>query len=221
MKNLMLLTIFITSLNNFSQNTDDKLGAWYMYGGSHKASEKWTAKSLIHFRFFETTKDLQQLLIRFGANYSFNKTFSATLGYAYLNTDGTYANDGGESNEHRIYQDFNINHKLTSLKFAHRFRLEQRFLAADNRHWIRYQIGLSHPISLKWSTYFFNEVFLNFQDKTFAQNWIGGGFTYKASNLLKLKIGYLNIFQNSKNFDRLLLGIVINTNHLKKNKLIK
>lgn len=216
MRKLTLISILFLSLNSYSQTADEKLGAWYMYGGSHKLSEKWKAKSLAHFRLFETTKDLQQLLIRVGANYSFNKNISATLGYAYLNTDGTYAVDGGESNEHRIYEDLNINHKLAALKFAHRFRLEQRILETDTLHWIRYQIGLSYPITEKWTAFFFDELFLNLQGIGYAQNWIGGGFTYKATKSLQLKIGYMNIQQSNIDFNRLQLGVVINTTHFKK-----
>lgn len=217
MKQIILILTLSVSLNLFSQNNaEDKLGAWYMYGGSHKISTKWKLKSLAHFRLFETTNDLQQLLVRGAGNYTINKTLNASVGYAYLNTDATYNVSGGDANEHRIYEDFNIKHTLNKLNFAHRFRLEHRFFETDTRHWIRYQIGLSYPIVTNWSTYFFNELFLNFEGKAYAQNWIGGGITYKVSDLLKLKGGYINIAQNNSNFERIQLGIVINTNHQKK-----
>lgn len=218
MKKIVLaITIFI-SINSFTQNdAQNQLGAWYMYGGSHKISDNWSIKSLAHFRFFEIADDLQQLLIRAGANYKINNTFNVTLGYAYLNTDGTYNTSNGQANEHRVYEDFNIKHKLSKLNFAHRFRLEHRFFETETTHWIRYQLGLSYPISEKWATYFFDEVFLNFQGDTFAQNWIGAGLTYKVSDLIKLKAGYMNIQQNSTDFDRIQLGIILSTNHQKKN----
>ncbi len=218
MKKIVLaITIFI-SINSFSQNdAQNQLGAWYMYGGSHKISDNWSIKSLAHFRFFEVTDDLQQLLIRAAGNYTINKTLNVSLGYAYLNTDGTYNISGGEANEHRIYEDLNIKHKLSKLNLAHRFRLEHRFFETDTDHWVRYQLGLSYPITNNWSAFFFDEVFLNFQGDTFAQNWIGGGLTYKLSSLIKLKAGYMNIQQNSTDFDRIQLGIILSTNHQKKN----
>lgn len=216
MKKLIFTITFLFSFNIYSQNAEDRLGAWYMYGGSHKVSEKLSVKSLAHFRFFEVTDDLQQLLIRVAGNYSFNKTINVSLGYAYLNTDATYNLSNGDTNEHRIYEDFNIKHQLSSLKFTHRLRLEHRFFETNTNHWIRYQIGLNHSITSKWSTYFFNEIFLNLQGKSFAQNWIGGGLIYKVSKIIKLKAGYLNVQQTNIDFNRIQIGVIINTNHSKK-----
>ncbi len=198
------------------ENPEKKLGTWYMYGGSHTLSENWKIKSLAHFRMFEPVSELQQSLLRFGANYKINKTLSVTAGYAYLDTDATYKQEGGTFGEHRIYEDFIIDHLVTKLKFNHRFRLEHRFFETETQHWIRYQLAASYPLNNKWSTYLFDEVFLNFQGDTFAQNWLGAGIAYKLSKEVKVKAGYMNIAQNNTNFNRLQIGIVIATDHQKK-----
>lgn len=217
MRKLFIISILFIATQAFSQkNPEKELGVWYMYGGSHKFSSKFSLKSLAHFRFFDFGDDLQQLLIRVGGNYKINNTLSATLGYAYLNTDATFGLDGGNVNEHRIYEDFNINHKLSELGFAHRFRLEHRFFDTNTSHWIRYQLALSHPLSEKWSTYIYDEIFFNFEGEAFNQNWFGLGFKYKVSKAVKLQFGYMNIATSRQNFNRLQVGISLSTNHQKK-----
>ena len=62
----------------------------------------------------------------------------------------------------------------------------------------------------------FNEIFFDFDGQAYNQNWLGAGFTYKLSNSVKLKAGYMNIMVNDTHLDRIQLGIIINTNHQKK-----
>ena len=198
-------------------NPEEKVGAWYSLGSSHKISNKTTLQPLAHFRFFTMTKDLQQLMLRFGVNHAFNKTISATLGYAYFNTDATFDQEGGTANEHRIYEDFNIKHAAQKFKFAHRFRLEHRFFETDTRHWIRYQIGINHPISSKLTAFTYNEVFFNFQGNTYSQNWFGLGLKRSLSKNVKAQLGYQNIaLHGGANFHRIIMGISFSTNHIKK-----
>ena len=216
-KIIFLLSIFIFA-NTYSQSNPEKeLGVWYMYNGSHKVAPKFSVKSMAHFRFFEIGDDLQQFIGRLGANYTFNKHFNVTLGYAFLNTDTSYDIDGGDFNEHRVYEDLNIKHNISKLTAAHRLRAEQRFFNAQTGHFLRYQLALGYPLSSKWSTYIYDEVFLDFEGEAFNQNWLGVGVKYKLSDQIKLQLGYMNIaLDNAMNFDRIQIGIAINTDHLKK-----
>lgn len=214
MKKTIVLTVILAfSILQISaqKNPEKSLGAWYMYGGSHKIQGKFSAKTLAHFRFFDMGNDFQQLLIRVGGNYKINKTINATLGYAYFNTDSTFGVDGGEKGESRIYEDINVKHNITKLNLAHRFRFEQRLLEIGLRNLFRYQLAFSYPINKEWSTYLYNEVFLNFSGKTFNQNWAGLGVKYKLSETLKLQLGYMKIHNSkSANFDRIQIGISLN-----------
>lgn len=218
MKKLFFVVALILSISSIAQsNPEDKLGVWYAYGGSHKVSNKFALKTQAQFRFFDIASDLQQLMLRAGANYKINKTFSAYLGYAFFNTDATFGTDGGDAIEHRLVEDFNINYKHSKFGIAHRFRFEQRFLPNNTLHWFRYQIGVNHPITKKLSAYIYDEVFLNLQGDTYSQNWFGIGIKHKVSNTLKLQIGYHNISLNGgANFNRILAGFSISTNHTKK-----
>jgi hypothetical protein len=221
MKKIVLLLVFIISSQflKAQENPEKELGIWYMYNGSHKLSNKFSIKSMAHFRFFEIGDDLQQYILRFGANYKFNKTFSATLGYAFLDTDTTYGIEDGNFDDHRIYEDLLANHKLANLSFAHRLRAEHRFFNSQTGHLLRYQLGLSYPINKKWSSYIYNEVFFDFDGgDAYNQNWFGLGFKYQLSKVIKLQLGYMSININNQNLDRVQLGIAISTDHRKKAK---
>ncbi|WBX75877.1 DUF2490 domain-containing protein [Tenacibaculum ovolyticum] len=218
MKKSIFILFVLFSLKNIAQsNPQNELGAWYMYNGSHQLSNKISLKTMAHFRFFEIGDDMQQFIGRLGGNYKINNNLSATLGYSFLNTDASFNSSGGEINEHRVYEDFNIKHKMNSLGFAHRFRAEQRFFNSTTAHLLRYQIALSYPLNNKWSTYLYNEVFFDLDGEAFNQNWLGAGFKYNVNKKVKLKVGYQKISTNGGgNFNRILLGIAINTDHRKK-----
>ncbi len=221
MKKIFLIALisFISISLNALKNPEKELGVWYMYNGSHKVSEKFSIKSMAHFRFFEIGEDMQQFIGRLGANYKIDNTLSATLGYAYLNTDTAFGIDGGAFNEHRVYEDLLANHKISELGLAHRLRAEQRFFNSQTGHLLRYQLGLSYPISNKWSTYVYDEIFFDFDGgDAYNQNWLGFGFKYKLSKVVKLQLGYMSINFNSQNLDRIQLGIAISTDHRKKKK---
>lgn len=220
MKKIVFLFIFLFALKNIAQSNPEKeLGIWYMYNGSHQLSEKFSLKTMAHFRFFEVGDDMQQFIGRLGGNYKINKNLSATIGYAYLSTDRTFGISKGDFSDHRIYEDLNVKHKISELGIAHRLRAEQRFFESQTGHFIRYQLGFSYPLSTKWSTYIYDEIFFDFEGEAYNQNWLGVGVKYKLSKTAKLQLGYMNISNaNSQNFDRIQLGIAISTDHRKKTK---
>lgn len=215
MKKLFLTTLFLafaTTISAQLKNPENELGAWYMYNGSHKVSDKFSIKTMAHFRFFDLASDMRQFIGRLGVNYKINKTVSVTLGYAYLDTDRTFDVDGGFFGDHRVYEDLNVKYKINKLGVAHRLRAEQRFFEGNTGHLVRYQLGLSYPISEEWSTFIYDEVFFDFDGEAYNQNWFGGGFKYKLNDAVKLKFGYQNISINSgPTFNRLLLGVELST----------
>ena len=84
---------------------------------------------------------------------------------------------------------------------------------------MRYNLNVSYPLSEKFSAYVFNEIFLNLnRPETFAQNWTGAGFLYKLNKNIKLKTGYFQIKLPNATLKRLQLGVILNTNFIKKSK---
>ena len=211
MKKTITFLLFLLTISSYTQSNPEKeLGVWYMYNGSHKLSENFSLKTMAHFRFFEVGDDLQQFITRLGVNYKINKNLSVTVGHAFLNTDGTYDLIGGYAYENRTYEDFNVKHNIAKLGFAHRLRAEQRFFESSTGHFLRYQLGLSYPINEKWSTYLYDEIFMDFDGENFNQNWLGLGVKYKLSKTLKLQLGYMKITDaNDRSFDRIQIGVAL------------
>lgn len=219
---LLILSLILLSYKIQAQNSsDNKVGTWYMFNGSHKISEKFTIKSAIHFRYFEFITDYQQEIYRLGLNYKINPNTNFTLGSVYSITDNSYQQDLPDLYEYRFYQDLNIKDQWGNFGVKHRVRLAQRFKRQNfvnkTTHRIRYGLFMNHPISKKLTTYIFNEIFIKFAKKTFGQNRTGFGFLQKLSNQMKLKIGYMYTQFSTSKSQRLQLGIILNTNHLKKN----
>ena len=74
MKNTVI--IFLTFLlvhNTMAQETgEDKLGAWYMYSGTHRVSDKLSINSGAQIREYETITNLNTLLLLTGLSYNIN-----------------------------------------------------------------------------------------------------------------------------------------------------
>ena len=224
-KIIILLSLFFIIHNTQAQKlAENQLGTWYMYNGSHKITDKYAIKTMAHFRYFELASEFQQEIYRLGVNYTFNPKTNFTFGLSYATADVIYDAPSANLYELRLYEDLNLKSKWGKFNARHRFRLEHRFIHRDiikdqTQTWLRYDLRVSYPISKNWHAYVFNEIFLNLdRGKRFAQNWTGAGLTHKINNLLKLKMGYFQIKTPNNTFKRLQLGVILNTNHIKKTK---
>lgn len=218
MKKFFFLITILTTLSVQSQSNPSKeLGAWYMFHGNHILSEKYSIKTMAHFRFYELASEIRQLVTRAGLNYKINDHFSVTGGIFYAETDTSYKQVTGTVNEFRLYEDFNTKHKISSVGIANRIRFEHRFIEDGNTiHWFRHQLSTNYPLADKWSLDVYNELFLSFNGDTYVQDWLGGKFNYTVSKSVKLAFGYQRIFRKAGDFDRMLLGVYFTTRPKKK-----
>ena len=222
MKKIILLCClsFLFTKAQAQNSPENKLGTWFMYNGSHTISAHYTLKTMAHYRYFETTSEFQQSIYRVGLNYQLTKKLSFTLGLSAVETDTQYKSPSEFLTEYRIYEDLLLNTNLTKLKLRHRFRLEHRFLELQGIkstvNWLRYDLNASYPISKVLTVYAFNEIFINFEGDLVPQNWTGGGLVYKLNSNLKLKVGYFYQKLKTTGFNRLQLGIILNTDFRKK-----
>ena len=216
----IILCLCFLAIKIQAQNPEDQLGTWYMYNGSHKVSEKFSIKTMAHFRYYELASEFQQAIYRLGANYTLNPKVNFTLGVSYAEADTQYKIPSELLTEFRLYEDINIKTKLSDFKLRHRFRFEHRFIELNDVkstvNWLRYDLNINYPLSVNWSVYAFNEFFLNFKGDAFAQNWTGAGFLYQLNKNLKLKAGYFHIELPNSGLNRLQLGVILNTNFAKK-----
>jgi hypothetical protein len=217
MKKLVLfLCLFAVSYANAQNNGEDDWGAWYMYFGTNKIADKFSVHTEAQFRFYETTGNFNQLLLRTGLNYHISPDAIVTLGYGYINTDGTFEEFSDEINskENRIFQQLILKNKVGEFLFEHRYRLEQRFLdfgeETDTQHRARYRLQLTLPLTDIFFINLYDEVFLNLQDQVFGQNRLYAALGLHITENSSVQIGYLKNHFSSANFDRIQLGIFFN-----------
>ncbi len=225
MKRLSIFFALLISGISMAQNTgEDEWGAWYMYFGTNKISEKLSIHSEAQFRFYETTQNFNQLLLRTGLNYHINPDAIVTLGYGYISTDGTFEEFPEEINskENRIFQQLILKNKVGEFRFEHRYRLEQRFIdfgeTTDTQHRARYRLQVTLPLTDTFFVNVYDEVFLNLQDEVFGQNRLYMALGVHITNNSSLQLGYLKNHFNSANFDRIQVGIFFNPDLSKKSK---
>ncbi len=225
MKRLSIIIALLISGLSVAQNTgEDEWGAWYMYFGTNKISEKLSIHSEAQFRFYETTQNFNQLLLRTGLNYHINPDAIATLGYGYISTDGTFEEFSEEINskEHRIFQQLILKNKVGEFHFEHRYRLEQRFIdfgeTTDTQHRARYRLQVTLPLTDTFFVNVYDEVFLNLQDEVFGQNRLYMALGVHITDNSSLQLGYLKNHFNSVNFDRIQVGIFFNPDLSKRSK---
>ncbi|MEM7487444.1 MAG: DUF2490 domain-containing protein [Bacteroidota bacterium] len=232
MKKIAVALCLLFGIGINAQTGEEELGAWYMYFGMNRISEKLSIHSEAQFRYYETTSNFNQLLLRTGLNYHINKNAIVTGGYAYIDTDPTFREFDGIAGdvlvnnntlvEHRIFEQLILTNKVGEFLFEHRYRLEQRFI--ENRdlndsfteHRARYRLQVTLPLTNTFFLNFYDEVFINLQDNIFGQNrlYLAGGMHLTENS--SLQIGYLkNHFSNAV-FDRIQIGFFFNPDLRKK-----
>ncbi len=198
---------------------EDTWGSWFQYFGMNRVSEKWSIHTEAQFRYYETSANFNQLLLRTGGNYHINENAIATLGYAYIKTDPSFSDISGindDIREHRIFQQFLLYNKVWEFKFEHRYRLEQRFLdfgpirGTETQHRARYRLQLTLPLTDTFFLNFYDEVFLNLQNTAFDQNRLYGALGVHLTENSSVQIGYLKNHFNNINFDRLQFALFYN-----------
>lgn len=225
MKKITLLVIVLLSGALSAQNTgEENWGAWYMYFGTNKISDNFSLHTEAQFRYYETTSNFNQLLLRTGINYHINPEAIVTLGYGYISTDGTFEEFSGEINakENRIFQQLILKNKVGEFLFEHRYRLEQRFIdfgdITDTQHRARYRLQVTLPLTDIFFINVYDEVFLNLQDEVFGQNRLYAALGLHITANSSMQIGYLKNHFSVINYDRLQVGFFYNPDLRRKKK---
>lgn len=212
----LLIILFLSHLLSAQETGENKIGSWHAYFGTNKIADRWSVHTEIQLRYYEQAKTFNQSVIRTGINYHINSGSTATLGYTNLVTDGSFIETPDENNvrEHHIFEQLILSNNIWKLNFQHRYRLEQRFIDfgdnSETQHRIRYRLKLLLPLSDIFFLNFYEEVFLNFQNNTFDQNWSYAALGFHVTDNFSAQVGYININTPNANFDRLSVAIVYN-----------
>ena len=208
--------------NVLAQSTQNTVwGAWFH---THRLSEKWGYAFDGQLRSADDVKYLRNILLRPSVAYYFNNNRVASLGYAYIGSNGrTLFDEETFRPENRIWEQFVIAHKIgRNTAVTHRFRLEQRFLGNTSigdtenndsyfsqrfRYFIRGIVPFKRDSVFTKGVYLAlqNELFLNIQNKAkvndsfYDQNRAFIAIGYRVSKKFDVEAGYLN--QYSKGFN--------------------
>lgn len=199
--------------------TDRNVHLWISHLGDHKLTDRWGFHTEAHVRQAELGAMPQQLLLRPAINFHLNPEVTFTAGYSYY-----YNYRYGawpikvESWEHQAYQQVQFTARTGKVALQHRFRMEERFIAAlradpstesgytfDRYNYqSRFRVRLMATLPLgqhakvepkSWFLYAYDELFLNFGDNArldfMNQNRISGLVGYQFNRQGNVQMGYL------------------------------
>ncbi|RZK21020.1 MAG: DUF2490 domain-containing protein [Pedobacter sp.] len=225
MRKILLLTmISFMALGKLSAQTQYQNSGWFMFVNNTKFNEKWGLHLDFQLRSSDDIKHVRNMLFRPGITYYINSKQNITLGYLLTQTYNPefdlidVSPDiilNRTANEHRIWEQYILNHKIKSVFASHRLRLEQRFIErslvqpGSDEHIFaqrfRYFFRLIQPLQKAEASFdkgafvaLQNEVFLNFQNKdklnnsVFDQNRLYLAAGYRFSKKVDLEVGYMN-----------------------------
>tara|TARA_A200000113_G_scaffold220048_1_gene229589 strand:+ start:181 stop:879 length:699 start_codon:yes stop_codon:yes gene_type:complete len=218
-----IVAFLVPNISN-AQETNDELGAWYMYFYNTTFKDSpWGIQGDLQYRNWNLGGDLEQLLIRSGVTYRPKNTqIKFTLGYGNITT-GVIGSSDATSVEHRVYQE-----ALYPVKFGnriytnHRFRYEQRFVEnQDLRTRYRYNLFVNVPLNKntleKKAIYLalYNEIFINGQRdidnnnsvEIFDRNRAYAALGYVIKNGLRVQLGIMNQTTDSQGKNQLQLSL--------------
>jgi hypothetical protein len=217
----LICIVFISNNVKGQNQTENELGNWLMYFGTHKISEKYSLHYETQLRNYKIISNFNQLLPRVGLNYHIDENSIVTAGYAFIPTQNTFDKGWGEEmiTENRIWEQFILRNSINRIKIRHRYRLEQRWLKAGDittyKNRARYMLSVKLPISKNEESPLFislyDEIFLNISDNPFDQNRLFAALGYQVNKQMNIQLGYLRHRSGSLDLNRLQLALFLNT----------
>ncbi len=212
----------LTLLSNPLLAQQDEFGNWLMYFGTNRLSDDWSIHSEVQYRNHTVSPtNIEQLLLRTGANYHLKDNAIVTFGYGYIASHEFESEQKEpESTENRLFQQLILINKVGRIKFEHRYRVEQRWVKVneetDYRNRLRYRlmafIPLNKPTITK-GTFFlgiYDEIFMNTERTFFDRNRLYGAVGYQISDMVQVQVGYLYQTLNTFSKSYLQFGVVVN-----------
>jgi len=217
----LICIVFISNNVKGQNQTENELGNWLMYFGTHKISEKYSLHYETQLRNYEIISNFNQLLPRVGLNYHIDESSIVTAGYAFIPTQNEFDKGWGEEmiTENRIWEQFILRNSINRVKIRHRYRLEQRWVKAGDittyKNRARYMFSVKLPISKNEESPLFislyDEIFLNISDNPFDQNRLFAALGFQVNKQMNIQLGYLRHRAGSLDLNRLQLALFLNT----------
>lgn len=207
---LLLHTLFITA-----QPSQNK--AWLFLSHTQKFNENWSLLADLQVRSADEYKYAEAYLLRSQANYTFNDSHSAGLGYVFFLSKEINDNITNHEYDNRIFEQYIFTSPLQLIsdksEFAIRLRFEQRFIRPEDKTLFsqRFRIAPSVQIPVITKDNFAsglylslqNELFLNVHNKhnsngyLFDQNRTQAAIGYKWNDSLETELVYMRWHENN------------------------
>lgn len=205
MRNKLILLLFIIPLGLSAQNSDDKLGAWYIYNGSFFVRQQTELFLEVQLRLREVLSNKEEIFFRPFYIHHFNNRNNLGLGYTYhvLFSDAAAGENSKSLHENRIILQYVLFTPVGKTNLQHRFRLEQRWLKPVNsdvetKNRFRYRFWARIPLAserIEKGVFFaslYNELFIDLTNGlSFDQNRLFGGMGYQFADATSFTFGFL------------------------------
>jgi hypothetical protein len=209
--------LFLLNGVSFTCTSQTQHSGWSALFNTLKTGKKTSIHAESQFRSTGGLEHLQSAFVRAGLNYHIKKNMTATAGYGVFHNRRVISDKVNHAKEHRIWQQFTVNHSVNKLQVTHRFRLEQRFIeqvilkenelerdgytyANRFRYFIRNILPFTKDAVFTNGGFaaFQNEIFAHFGDvsvvngKHFDQNRLYLAAGYRVNKQWDLEMGYMN-----------------------------
>lgn len=176
-------------------------GYWGMFFSQIRLTDKWSLHAETQARNLELKPNLEQSIIRLGANYHLSVDVLLTAGYAtisgYQNAEGFIKSS--LSHENRAWQQVLLRQSVSRIQFEHRYRLEERWINSQSnssyrtrmRYLLRVTIPINHKTMVKNTLFcsFYDEVFLNFKSTPYDRNRFYSALGYQFNPSANMQAG--------------------------------
>ena len=178
-----------------------------------RVHEKFVADGTVQFRFDDDIDQLERILLRPSLTYLFDDKQSFTLGY-----DAHFVEAPRSRVEQRLWQQYHVNHRFSTLTGSLRLRLEERFIDHVDGVAVRLRIKSGVKLPFAQTPWFFtlsNEAFVGFNEIRGGQrdgvheNRANGWFGHVLGVGMVGQIVYQNQFFDNRANDRMLHQLFI------------
>ncbi|MCW3074404.1 MAG: hypothetical protein JWP69_1473 [Flaviaesturariibacter sp.] len=206
LRRICFLICVILPFASFAQKSE--VGNWFIYFGNQKISPRWNWHNEVQYRNYNFAGDLEQLLLRTGIGYNLTpNNNNILLGYGYILSKPYIAGTDrkGETQEHRVFQQFITRQQFGRLYLQHRYRIEERFIEDDFKVRFRYFLAANVPLTKKTmeagALYLsaYNEIFINDRSPVYDRDRIYGALGYAINKDLRVELGAMSqLLENRK-----------------------
>lgn len=199
-KGLLVGLFVMMAMPSFAQLSEfeNTLGAWYMLFYNKQFGEgPWGFQGDYQDRDFDFEGDFEQILIRNGLTYKWEKAdVLLTLGYGNIRT-GVFGLEDSKTLENRVYQEALKSWKVSErVSTNHRYRFEQRWVE-DQEMKTRHRYNLFVNVGLSEKTIEVGTVYLALYSEFFVADWgldrmrLYSALGYKLSEEYKVQFGVM------------------------------